>query len=658
VLANYATAAAESMAYTLMRTAHSTFIKETQDFSCGLLTPEGATFASPVGMGSTWFVGLHYGPVISAIDSYQEGDICITNDAYSGHVATHTPDMHVWKPVFHQGELICFAAGHVHNTDMGGAVPASLSRSLTEIQQEGVRIRPTRLMRAGVIDPAVADFLGLNVRSPEQNWGDLKAQIASVNVGERKIHEMISRFGVDTVKRGMDGLLDHAERQARATLAKIPDGEYIFSDFADEDAPQGLPCRIHVALHLAGGEATLDFTGSDPQLQSSLNIPTGGREHHALMLVIIGYVLYTLDPRQLLNFGTLRPVRCVLPEGTVVNPHPPAAIGMRSLTCATVMSAMLGAFHQALPEKIPAAPAGALSVLNLRTTDARGEVVMASLGPVGGGAGGFASHDGAEGSGANFGFLRNMPIELIESEIPVEMLEYGLAPDSGGAGRHRGGSAVTMRFRVGTPNSVVTARNRDRSRFVPWGVRGGRPGAPSSFVLNPGTPGERNLENCDLLPVDPGDIVRVTGPGGGGYGVPWERPAGEVARDVRLGHVSAEQARRLYGVACGAAGIDEGETTRLRASLATDAPPRNFTFGSCREAWEARITPAHYEILTRLLAAAPLAWRHFLKQRILRALRDAPRDEPPGRVAELYEALRRDYQVLPPLPSLDVSTPP
>lgn len=646
ILANYAVAAAESMAYTLMRTAHSTFIKETQDFSCGLLTPAGETFASPKGIGSTWFVGLHYGPVIAAFDSYREGDICITNDSYSGFVVSHTPDMHIWKPVFHDGELICFAAGHVHNTDMGGAVPASLSRALTEVQQEGVRIPPTKLYTGGELNRSVVDFLRLNVRAPEQNWGDLKAQIASVNVGERKVHEMIERFGVEAVKRSMHDLMDYAELQARSVIKTIPDGEYFFADFADEDAPDGLPCRIAVTMTVKGSEIVLDFTGSDPQLQSALNIPTGGRERHALMLVVVGYIMYTFNPKQLLNYGLLRPVRCVLPQGTMVNPVEPAAIGMRSLTCATVMSAVLGAFSVAMPDRIPAAPAGALSVLNLRTTDARGSVVMASLGPVGGGAGGFSTHDGADGSGANFGFLKNMPIELIESEIPVEMLEYGLAADTGGAGEHRGGSGVAMTFKVIAPNSVVTARNRDRSRFAPWGVLGGMPGAVSTFKVNPQTPGERQLENSDVVSVDPGDIVRITGPGGGGYGPAWKRPVADVSRDVRLGHVSKGMARELYGVALSADGeVDDAETATLRAAL-SEKDVSAFNSGEWRSRHEAAMTPAHYEALTVILAGIPISWRFFVKHRIVAKVL-AEQTSSPAIVHESYATLRKNHPVLP-----------
>ena len=202
ILANHCAAVSESMANTLVRTAHSTFVKETEDFTTGLATPQGATFASPVTLGATWFVGLDYGPVLGLIDDYEPGDICITNDPYSGFVCTHSPDVHLWMPVFDDGEIVCFTVGHVHNTDIGGAVPASLSRANTEVHQEGIRIPPRKLVRRGELDQDLLDLMFLNVRMPEQNWGDLKAQIAAMRTGERKVHEMIARFGRETFCAG------------------------------------------------------------------------------------------------------------------------------------------------------------------------------------------------------------------------------------------------------------------------------------------------------------------------------------------------------------------------------------------------------------------------------------------------------------------------
>ncbi|BCQ44580.1 hypothetical protein ERHA55_21070 [Erwinia rhapontici] len=484
ILANYCAAAADAMAFTLMRTAHSTFVKETEDFSCQIVSRDGLAFASPRSFGAPWYSGIDYGPVLELIDSYQEGDICITNDSYAGNVATHSPDIHIWKPVFHEGEITCFVVGHIHNTDVGGAVPASLSRSLTEIVQEGIRIPPLKIISGGVLNHEVARIMRLNVRAPDQNWGDFNAQIASVNIGERKVQEIIARFGIDDFLTGIEGILDYAEQQARGIISTIPDGDYFYADYADEDGEGGYPCRIAVTLRVKGDSLVLDYTGSDPQLMSSLNMPTGGRERHPLALVGVTYVLSTLDRSLLLNAGTLRPTRAILPPGTIMNCEAPAAVGMRSLTCAMSQIATVGAFSLAMPERLPANSPGGNSIINIRTVDGLNRSVVASLGPVGGGAGGTPKHDGPDGSGGLSAFLKNTPIEINEAEVPVRFLRYGLATDSAGAGEYRGGLATEMAFEVFAPNTTITARNRNRSVFSSAGAAGGRPEVPHGSVLN------------------------------------------------------------------------------------------------------------------------------------------------------------------------------
>ena len=272
------------MGYTLFRTAHSAFVKETQDFSTGLTTPDGTCFATPNDLGAVWFTTLNYGGAIDAIDENFEGDICITNDPYSGYIATHTPDIHLWKPVFHEGEIACFVVNHNHHTDVGGAVPASLSRKSTDIHQEGIRIQPAKLICGGEINQQLLDILLANVRAPEQNWGDLKAQIAAVNTGERKVHEMIAKFGFPTFRDGTAEILDYAEAQAREVVRGLPDGEYFFAYYIDEDTVDGDPCRLALNLIIDGDEVVFDLSGCDPQPDSAMNMPTGNDPRHALLM--------------------------------------------------------------------------------------------------------------------------------------------------------------------------------------------------------------------------------------------------------------------------------------------------------------------------------------------------------------------------------------
>jgi N-methylhydantoinase B len=617
VFANHARAAAENMAYTLYRTAHSTFVKETEDFTIQILDPAGQVSAVPMDLGATWYVGLNYGDAINMVSDYRPGDIGATNDPYSGFLATHAPDLHMWKPIFWENEIVAYASGHIHNTDMGGAVPASLSRTLTEIHQEGVRIPPLKMYCEGVLNEEALRIMLLNVRKPEQNLGDLKAFVGALNTGERKVLAMVKKFGLEGFRAGQASLLDYAEHQAREVLRTIPDGDYFFCDFTDEDSAGGNPCRLALTLKIRGDSAVLDFTGTDPQLTSALNVPTGGRARHTLLLVGVYYVLYTLNPQILLNAGLVRPFTCVTPEGTVLNPTFPAAVGMRSLTCARLRSLIFGAFSLAIPERMPAAPAGTSSIMNVRTVDNRThETVLAAVNPVVGGAGGMPHRDGTNGSGADGAYLKNTPIEITETEVPIQFMRYGLMPDSGGAGKHRGGLASVLEFKVFSPNTHITARNRDRCRFRPWGTLGGHSGKPSDFMLNPGTERMQPLGNTDITSMDPGDVLHIHSPGGGGRGSPLERETALVLQDVRRGYVSIEAAAADYGVVIEGDAVDEAATAARRAELRRAETGRHFFFGPERDAYEQVWSREVYAAMTEVIASLPVHWRFFMKSRL------------------------------------------
>ncbi|WP_105401717.1 hydantoinase B/oxoprolinase family protein [Neorhizobium sp. T7_12] len=620
VFANHTRAAAENMAYTLQRTAHSAFVKETEDFTVMLVNRKGETFGVPMGLGATWYPGLTYSRAIAMIDDYKPGDVAFTNDPYSCFVATHAPDTHLWKPVFYDGEIIAWTGGHIHNTDMGGAVPASLSRALTEIHQEGIRFPPMKLVNEGVFDEDILKIMTTNVRKPDLNIGDMKALVGALNTGERKILAMVEKFGIEAFLEGTEVLLDHAEAQARDLLRAMPDGTWEFVDYADEDSVEANPCRLKLTLTIRGDEAILDFTGSDPQLGSSLNVPSGGDPRHTMLLVGVYYVLYTLNPKILLNTGLTRPFTCITPKGSVLNPIAPAAVGMRSLTCARLRSVIFGAFCQAVPEKLPAAPAGNNCIVNVMTTDERnGRTVIAAVNPVVGGGGGMPHRDGTNGSGADAAYLKNTPIEITETEVPIEFVKYGLAKDSGGAGRWRGGLATEMAFRVFSPGSRITARNRDRSFFRPWGTLGGRAAGLSDMALNPGRDDFQRLGNIDTAVLQPGDVLEIRSAGGGGRGNPVERETWRVAQDVARGYVSSQAAERDYGVVIRDGMVDEAETEKVRA--ARTAPTGYFHYGPEREGYEAQWTPQAYDLLTDLLQGLPIHWRFFTKTEIFRRMK-------------------------------------
>jgi N-methylhydantoinase B len=623
VLRNHTRAAAESMATTLYRTAHSTFVKETEDFTIQILDAHGKSCAVPIDLGATWYPGLDYEAALALVPGgYQPGDIAMTNDPYSGYLATHSPDIVMWKPVFHDGQIIAYAGGHIHNVDVGGAVPASLSRTLTDVHQEGIRIPPAKLCRAGVLDDGLVRTMLANVRVPDQNWGDLKALVAAVNTGERRVLDLVRRFGVTTLVDGLADLLDYAEAQARAVLASVPDGVYDFAEYIDEDAANGNPLRLCLKLTIHGDHADMDFAGTDPQTFSSLNVPTGGHPRHSLLLVGAYYVLSALHPGITLNFGTTRAFTCTVPEGSVLNPRFPAAVGMRSLTCGRLRSLIYGAFQQAAPERMPAAPAGATSIVNMAAENPRtGQRSISAIAPIVGGGGGMPHRDGTDGSGADAAYLKNSPIEITESEAPTRILRYGLMPDTGGPGAHRGGMAQVLEFCATAPDAFVTARNRDRTLFQPWGVLGGRPGASGSFTLNPGTNRERNLGNTDALRLGQGDVLRIVSPGGGGRGDPFTRTPAAVLRDVLAGLVTVGGAERDYGVVVSGDSVDEAATAALRATAPASS---GFAPGAARAAHEARWNAAAYAAMHAILDTLPVTWRAPVKSMLFAAVHDAP----------------------------------
>jgi len=528
-------------------------------------------------------------------------------------------------------------------------VPASLSRALTEVHQEGIRFPPLKLYRRGELNDELLRVMLLNVRKPEQNLGDLKAFVGALNTGERKMRVMIDKFGAAVVKQGLAGLLDYAEHQAREILRDIPDGEYFFSDYADEDSVNGNPCRLALTLRIDGDSAVLDFTGSDPQLASALNVPSGGDPRHTLLLVGVYYVLYTLNPRLVLNAGLTRPFTCIAPSGTVLNPQFPAAVGMRSLTCGRLRSLIFGAFSLAIPERMPGAPAGSSSIVNVMTTDNRTHrTILAAVNPIVGGAGGMPHRDGTNGSGADGAYLKNTPVEITEAEVPIQILRYGLLPDSGGAGRWRGGLATALDFRVFAPNTRITARNRDRSRFRPWGILGGKPGEPSDFIRNPGGANETILGNTDTVTLDPGDVIHIHSPGGGGRGSPLDREPERVRLDVQRGYVSVAAAEAAYGVVIRDAAVDLAATETMRATLRRRESGAHFDFGPEREAHEALWTRENYDALTAILLALPVHWRFFVKTKVFEVLpTQQPRGDNRPDVHAAFAAVREAYPEVP-----------
>ncbi len=629
ILRNHYQAVVEDMARIMERTAYTTFVKETADFSTGLVSSGGEYVAYPWALGASSYLGLNMAHTLAYFDRYDEGDIVICNDAYlSGPLCTHLPDIHILRPIFHEGRIICWGYAFVHSSDIGGTVPASVWPRATEIFQEGLRLRPTKLFRAGVLQEDVKNLISDNCRIPEVNWGDIKAMVAAVSSCDRRIQEMVGKFGLATVVEGIDAVLDYAEQRARAAIRKIPDGTYRFTEYMEDDLRSEVPIRIQVALTIEGDSIHLDFTGTDPQVSSALNIASHGVTHPFLCQAINAYIV-TEDPGIPKASSILRPVRVTAPPGCLVNALFPSPIGVRYATVLRVFDAVLGALAQALPGRVPAAPAGGISpvvasVLDLMTGQRQVQVVEPMLG----GGGGRPEMDGISGADSTAGFLRNTPVESIEAEVPIVMRRYHLIPDTGGAGEYRGGLAVRLDFQVFHPHAIVTARGMERCRLEPWGVAGGRAGTSGSCVVNRGTSRARDIGKVDVLHLEPGDLVSFFSPSGGGHGDPRRRDPEAVRADVRAGFLSVGRAREAYGVALLDGHVDAEATARLRAAM--PAPSNSaFDFGERRAEMERGWPPAIQDAAHRVLGSVPPAVRDWGKHQIYEKIREIAAARPP-----------------------------
>lgn len=596
------TAIAEEMAITLQRAARTTYVKEAGDFGCALATPRGRFFAYPRALGVSGFLDSNVAATMALVPDPQPGDVVLTNHAYvSEGLSTHMPDLHLVRPLFHDGAVVAYAWNFIHSADIGGGVPSSISPRFTDNFQEGLQIPPVRLVKRGTIDPDILALYQANCRTPEVNLGDIKAMLAALEVGARRVEEVIARHGAATFLAAQQGLVSLAAARALAVQRQIPDGDYDFWDYLDDDYVSRIPVRLRVRLSARQGQVHLDFTGSDPQVEAAYNIPTSGKRHPWLTLKLMHFI-YSHDPGVPLNHGLFENITVAAPAGTVVNPQAPAAVGVRSATAIRLNEALVGALAVARPGLMPAPSGGVMIPSVLVEQDEAGRRRVLVLQSLVGGTGARAGADGVDGRDSSLANQRNTPIEKTEEETAAVITDYALRPDSGGAGEWRGGSGVVFSVRIARPGTAVLGRGMERFVFRPWGVAGGQAGAPARVVLDHGTGRERELGKLDMLLPRPGEVVTIMTPGGGGYGDPLHRRPDLVRDDVALGHVSPGHAHDVYGVVLRGGEVDAAATATLRARLAADRPaPTGFDFGPERTAWEAVFDDAAMCELTALL---------------------------------------------------------
>ena len=616
ILNNHFNGIVEEMGYVIHRAAYTVFVKETWDFDTSLITRKGEIFCHPRNIGVGNMIGIDMGPAIACIEAYEPGDVIITNDPRTTEgLCTHMPDIMLFKPLFFEGKLLCFAWCFVHSSDVGGLVPGSITPAAFDRYQEGLCIPPTKLISKGVLDQGLRDLILANCRIPEQNWGDIKALLASLTVCERRMAQLVHKYGFDTIDRGIDGLMEYGAERAQQLLAQIPNGSYAFHDYVEVDYVSPFPVRIKVAVVISDGNVTLDFTGTDPQVAAALNLPSFGRANQWLVLAVVNY-LRTSDPTLPLNRGILRTTQVRAPYGSVLNPSPTAATGVRHATGYRVADAVLGALSQPVPGAIPAAGAGQVAIVLFSHIDpATGTYKVSVLQPMQGGSGARPTMDGIDGVNFSAGTLRNVPTEAIELEAPVFVRRYML-DETASPGEFRGGTGVVLEFTCLAAEAIVTARGMDRFMLRPYGREGGAAGGLGSCVLDPGSERERTNGKIDMLRLQRGDVVRIVSPSGGGFGQPFRRDPANVLADWADGLLTKQVARDVYGVVIEDGAVDETATARERETM--PAKPEPFDFGAERTAYEAVFSPALQDLVAELLAGRPPAVRQYARGQLYR----------------------------------------
>lgn len=606
----------EEMCYTLQRTGHTVFVNETADFSTGLATPGGEIFAYPQAVGVSVMVNANLAAAIAEVGSLEEGDIIITNDPYtSGALGSHLPDTNIFRPIFFGGELVAFAWAYVHSTDVGGKMPGSLSPSSDDIFQEGLRIPPLKLYQAGKLDRTLLRILQENCRVPSDNWGDIKAVIAAINIGANRVVALNDQYGPEVFRKSCEALLDYADSRARDVFSTIPDGVYSFTDYLDDDVVTDHPVRLHVDLEVNSGRIKINLQDCDVQSRSAFNIASMGRPHPWLVFRLVSF-LYTMDPSIPINGGLLRSIEVATRSGSIVDCSFPAAMGLRTTTSIRLMDALHGALTKAIPGLLPAASAGVMAPVVVAETDFRsGKRRVQTIEPLAGGTGAGPESDGMDGRDVGLANLRNTPIEIVDSQSNIVTREYAVAVDSGGPGKFRGGAGVILEFEARHPETIVTARGMERQRFRPWGMHGGKPGSLASAVLNPGTSSERIIPKLDGILLNQGDVLRLQTSGGGGFGDPFERDPEEVLNDVNRGAVSVESAGSEYGVVIVEGTVDAEKTAALRAK--PRANMEEYSFGPERAAYESLWPEEVQHQLMEMLFTLPTALRFYAREKLI-----------------------------------------
>lgn len=542
------------------RTAMSPFIREKKDYFTAFFTRDGRLlYGTNLPLGGNLLDGIlaQY-----AADTMRPGDLYWYNDCYGtcGGVS-HSPDMVFVAPVFHAQQLVGFAEAWGHLWDIGGMMPGSISPAATEIYHEGLIMPPIRIYREGVLNDEVFRIFARNSRFPDILKGDLRAIMASCQLGKQRLEALFQRFGTPTTLAAFEALIaQSAATVRRAFAARVPDGTYSFQDYLDNDGVTDKSYAVHLRLIKDNGTVRLDFRGTDDQAMGAVNFVM----HTSVPKFMYGLYLTADDPTILLNHGFADAIDEVLTRpGSLVHPTPPAPLGMRSNTMLRVNSCVFGTLALATGGQTSAA-SPVYVIYMLRSLDKQTGTYTLCIEGMGVGFGARAFADGIDS--VYYVAQKNYPVEFAEMEFGVRIERYSIHRDSGGPGRYRGGCGVVRDIRIIADEGILASR-LENVIYPAWGVNGGQNGRPGCILVNPGQPDERQLRPLsDNNRLQHGDLLRIMTSGGGGWGHPFDRPVANVRDDVLDGFVSVEAARQDYGVVLDphTCNVDEEATRWLR----------------------------------------------------------------------------------------------
>ena len=548
VLAGRMEQIADEMDATLFRTAFNPIIAEAHDASHGLYHASTGDTLVQGKSGLPIFVGVMSFAVKAVIEKVavdgdlQDGDIYIFNDAHIG--GTHLSDMRLVRPYFRDGALFCYLASVGHWHDVGGAVPGNYNPAATDVFQEAFNLPPVKLVRAGVLNQDIVDILMRNTRLPDSAMGDLNGQLGALDLGVKRMDELLDEFGATTIKAALEALGHRAETLMRAELEALPNGQWAAEDYLDNDGITDKPLKIAMALEIKDDRLILDFTGSSPQCAGPVNIalPTAV----ATAYVAIKHIFPALPA----NAGVMRPIDVIVPEGSLLAAAFPAPTGGYTETILRMIDVVFCAFAQAAPERVVANAYGTINALSIAGKRANGQPwVMFSF--FGGGHGASIEGDGLNHGNAPISTATIPPLEILEAAYPVMFRQWALRPDSAGAGTHRGGLGAVYKIEVLNENGAEAFLFGERGRFAPKGIAEGGDAAMNVFTFETDRGWERPpmASKMQGIQLQQGQAVQLETPGGGGYGPACDRTPDKVAQDVERGFVSPASADELYGPA-------------------------------------------------------------------------------------------------------------